>query len=430
MKMDYIKLINDPIEYTQTASGIRLRPWQREPIARILDSIQKTLGDTIIIVFPRQSGKDELLIHLIVYLMDMFSHLPVGIVEANPTYNLQTTNVIQRFERALNRNKLTCSRWTKRGQFMRMLDQAKVTFLSGDRASNVVGATASLLLIVNEAQDIQPADYYKKFVPMTASTNATRVLAGTVWSSSSLLAEEMRVARQMQEIDGRQRLFMADANVVRAFLPKYGEHVDAEIARNGRDHPLIKTQYFNEEIDAQSVVFTPLRLALIQGDRPAQDEPLEHGMYAFTIDVGGQDEAVMSDPYAAPSNPGRDHTTLSIIEVDNSSVEELEFPTYRVVKRLSWTGESQLTIFAQLKSLAHTWYPQQFVIDATGVGEGLWAMLNGAFPEKVTPVHYTAQVKSKIYYDFLAMINTGRFKDCASAPEVELQYQELPGGSA
>ncbi len=306
---------------------------------------------------------------------------------------------------------------------MRMLNQAKVTFLSGDKTSNVVGATASLLLIVNEAQDIQSADYYKKFVPMTASTNATRVLAGTVWSSSSLLAGEMRVARQMQEKDGRQRLFMADANDVRAFLPKYGEHVDAEIARNGRDHPLIKTQYFNEEIDAQSVVFSPLRLALIQGDQPPQDAPLEGGMYAFTIDVGGQDEAVMSDPYAAPSNAGRDHTTLSIIEVDNSTVEELHFPIYRVVKRLSWVGESQLTIFTHLRSLNSVWHARHFVMDATGVGEGLWAMLNGAFQDKVVPVRYTAQVKSRIYYDFLAMINTGRFKDCAPSPQVEAQYR-------
>ena len=306
---------------------------------------------------------------------------------------------------------------------MRMLDLAKVTFLSGDKASNVVGSTASLLLIVNEAQDIQPADYHKKFVPMTASTNATRVLAGTMWSSASLLSEEMRAAKQMEETDGRKRIFMVDANDVRKVLPKYGEHVDAEIARNGRDHPLIKTQYFNEEIDSNSTVFTPLRLALIRGDKPPQDEPSEHGMYGFSIDVGGQDEAIMSDPYAAPSNPGRDHTTLSIIEVDNSTLETLNLYTYRVVKRLAWVGENHLTVLNHIRALKDVWRPDHVVIDATGVGEGLWAMLQGIFRVEVTPIRYTAQVKSKLYYDFLAMINTGRFKDCAPNPQVLLQYQ-------
>jgi hypothetical protein len=51
----------------------------------------------------------------------------------------------------------------------------------------VVGATGSLLLIVNEAQDIQSSDYSKKFVPMTASTNATRVFWGTAISLITFL---------------------------------------------------------------------------------------------------------------------------------------------------------------------------------------------------------------------------------------------------
>jgi len=162
---------------------------------------------------------------------------------------------------------------------------------------------------------------------------------------------------------------------------------------------------------------------LIQGDRPPQDTPVEHGMYAFTIDVGGQDEAVMSDPYAAPTNPGRDHTTLSIIEVDNSTLPDMHLQTYRVVKRLSWAGENHMTVLNHLKALGNVWHPAHVVIDATGVGEGLWAMLEGNFPGKVTPIRYTAQVKSKIYYDFLAMINTGRFKDCDPNSKVEAQYR-------
>ena len=71
-------LFTDPIKYTRTTSGIRLRPWQREPFPVILDSIHQQRGDTILIVFPRQSGKNEFLIHLKIFLLDLYASLPVG----------------------------------------------------------------------------------------------------------------------------------------------------------------------------------------------------------------------------------------------------------------------------------------------------------------------------------------------------------------
>jgi hypothetical protein len=61
-------------------------------------------------------------------------------------------------------------------------------------------------------------------------------------------------------------------------------------------------------------------------------------------------------------------------------------------------------------------------MDATGVGEGLWAMLDRAFPTKVIPVKFTQQVKSELGYGFLAIINTGRFRDCVPTSETDRQY--------
>jgi hypothetical protein len=107
----------------------------------------------------------------------------------------------------------------------------------------------------------------------------------------------------------------------------------------------------------------------------------------------------------------RDATTLSIVEIDLSSLETLQAPTYRAVYLRQWTGQNHLTVFGQLKVLAEVWRPQRIVIDATGVGEGLWAMLDKAFPGKVTPVKFTQSVKSELGYGFLAIINTGRFRD-------------------
>jgi hypothetical protein len=67
-------------------------------------------------------------------------------------------------------------------------------------------------------------------------------------------------------------------------------------------------------------------------------------------------------------------------------------------------------VFGKLKALAETWRPQHIVIDATGVGEGLWAMLDKAFRTRVIPVKFTQQEKSEIGWRFLSIIETGRFR--------------------
>ena len=139
------------------------------------------------------------------------------------------------------------------------------------------------------------------------------------------------------------------------------------------------------------------------------------------------------------SNPGRDSTTLTIVGVDLSSLSTLQRPTYRVLARQAWTGENHLAVFGKLKNLAAGWRPGHIVIDATGVGEGLWAMLDRAFPARLIPVKFTRQEKSELGWRFLSIIETGRFVDPLTAAGkdhlsdvVRLQYSRciceiLPG---
>jgi len=89
-------------------------------------------------------------------------------------------------------------------------------------------------------------------------------------------------------------------------------------------------------------------------------------------------------------------------------------------------------VFGQLKALAENWRPGHIVVDATGVGEGLWALLDRQFSGRVTPVKYSTVVKSDIGYRFIAIIESGRFRDAAPDPRVEAQYRAcqaeiLPG---
>jgi hypothetical protein len=61
-------------------------------------------------------------------------------------------------------------------------------------------------------------------------------------------------------------------------------------------------------------------------------------------------------------------------------------------------------------------------------------MLDRAFPARVLPVKFTGQEKSEIGWGFLAIVETGRFRDCAPNDIVRLQYDKcrseiLPGPS-
>ncbi len=408
--------------FTARGGGMKLRPYQIEPAKAVLRSIREHMGLTIILIISRQGGKDEGIAHLVTYILALYAHRELGIVYVNPTYKPQTIRSIMRVERRLDGNLLTKPFWKKRSDFMRTLGKAWVSFLSGDKKANVVGDTASALLIINEAQDISPMKYDKDFEPMVASTNATRLIVGTEWTSDTLLAREHDAALQAQAQDGIRRVFVYNADHVRQIVPAYGAFVDAVVKKLGRQHPLVRTQYFCERIDAVAGMFPARRLALMIGDQEAQDQPALGHVYGFLIDVAGQDEAMLE--LEGMSNPGRDKTTLDIIDIDLSELERLQAPIYRTAKRLEWHGDNHVTIFGAICALADAWNPLYIVEDATGAGEGLWGMLARKYPNKIIPFKFTAQSKSELGYGFIAVIESGRFRDCVRTEDVREQYEK------
>jgi hypothetical protein len=297
----------------------------------------------------------------------------------------------------------------------------------------VVGATASTLLECDEAQDVLISKWDKEIAPMAASTNATRVFWGTAWTSQTLLAREKRAALEAEKQDGIRRVFEIDSNVVRKEVPSYGAFVDAEIAKHGRNHPFVRTQYFSEEIDEQTGMFTADRLALMQGVHEPYFYPRREAVYAFTIDVGGEDFALEELPLFAEIglDAGRDSTALTIFEVDPQASEAgLELgPAFLVVYRRLWTGISQVKLFRQLSALVNLWDPRRIVVDATGVGEGLASFLANSFGKHVIPFKFTQSSKSNLGWKFIAGIESGRYKEYAAPspkdPLKDLAYEEI-----
>ena len=259
--------------------------------------------------------------------------------------------------------------------------------------------------MVDEAQDVRPDKYDKDIAPMAASTNATRVFWGTAWTAQTLLARELRAAREAERIDGRRRAWVVDADQVAAEVPAYGAFVAAQVARLGRMHPLVRTQFYSEEIEAGGGMFPPERRERMRGSHAPLDGPRPGMAYAFLLDVAGADEVAGADsldPETAlqAGAARRDATALTVVEVDPRDLAGGRGPVYRAVARRMWVGTRHVELYDELVALAGRWQARHLVVDATGVGAGLASFLGRALPGRVIPFTFTAASKSKLGWDF------------------------------
>ncbi|HLE51781.1 MAG TPA: hypothetical protein VI755_06940, partial [Anaerolineales bacterium] len=364
----FVEIVRDGALFAECTSGLRLRKYQIDVARAIIESVIFERGLTFVVIFPRQSGKNELQAQIETYLLTVLSQLDTEMVKASPTWKPQTINAMRRLERVLARNLITRNRWVKESGYIYRFDSARIFFLSGGDTANVVGATANTLLECDEAQDISVSKWDKDFAPMAASTNATRVFWGTAWTSRTLLARELRAAKEAQGRDGIRRVFHIDASHVAKEVPAYGKFVAEQVQKLGMNHPLIQTQYYSKEIDAEGGMFPDYRQRLMKGYHSFQDAPSPGCVYAIAIDVAGEDEGRMTeDGSQTLANQGRDSTALTIFEVDLSTVSDplIRAPVYKVVSRMVWTGKKHTTLYSVLRSLIDLWSPRYVVVDST-----------------------------------------------------------------
>lgn len=409
-------IIQNPVRFSAQAGRVPLRAYQIPPIQAITESVRNKKGMTFVVIFPRQSGKNETQLSLYSYLLTLFQRAGGDIVHIEPTYKPQTQTAMARLELRLQANALTRGRWKKRFGYVYQIGLARIVHLSGDEAANVVGGTAGLLLSCNEAQDISPAKFDKDFLPMAASTNATRVFWGTRWTSDTLLERELKQAQEAEASDGIKCVFFITADDVGKAHPPYAAFVADQVAKRGRNHPLIKTQFFCELIDAEAGMFPPARIALMMGSHPAQHTPTPGRITVMLVDVAGQDE--MSIDPTQLDNPARDALTVTICEVDLSTIEILQKPTYHTLCRFQWFGTRHTAAFGKISALQDLWRCLHIIIDSSGIGEGLYSMLQNKYGEaQVIGVKFTEQVKSVLGYGIIAIVETGRLREYAPLDE-------------
>ena len=400
---------------------IKLRPYQQEVAAAVLESVQKREGQTLSVEIARQGGKNELSAMLELTLLTMYLGRGGTLIKASPTFKPQTVISMQRLKERLDDYGFA-GIWRSEMGYIVSLGAARAVFLSADGSSNVVGHTADILLEMDEAQDIEKEKYTKEFRPMGAATNCTNVLYGTTWDDTTLLEEVKQTNLELERKDGLRRHFRYDWQEVARYNPDYREYVLKERERLGENHPLFRTQYALLPVQGGGRLLGPLQLAQLRGRHPRSHQPRSGGFYIAGIDLAGEET---SDRLAG--HPGRDATAIAIAEVsaqrddtsgdggghslpNTTGVWGLA-PSLNVVELYTWTGRKHHELYPQMVDiLKNVWSCRRIVVDATGMGEPVTSFLAKALGSKVRPFKFSQQSKSELGFNLLAAINSGRLK--------------------
>ena len=411
--------------------------WYQELIGdAILNSIRGGHGCTFTIMLARQMGKNQLSAVLEAYLLCMWEQ--GTIVKAAPTYKPQVINSKQRLLHMLDVPGLSSRLWKSYGYMIGMAPDGtspdeqsgpRALFFSAGPESHIVGATASLLLEIDEAQDVLPEKFDTDLKPMASTTNATTVLYGTAWSDATLLAQMSAHNQELERQDGIRRHFAFDWTTLAQINQHYRRFVEGEMQRLGEDHVSIRTQYRLLPISGTGYLLNDLQRLLIKGTHSWLDEPDEDedGYYVAGMDIGGEDERSQPGDEQQTASGKRDSTIITIGRV---SYNELDLPGIEIVHQYWFTGMRHLDQYAATCEIMQRWNIQKLVIDKTGLGEGLASLLTEKFgEERVNGFRFTRPSKSALTFHFLGMINSGRMKlyavDQAPRPLYEECWHQL-----
>ncbi|MBI4338790.1 MAG: hypothetical protein HY680_02415 [Chloroflexi bacterium] len=401
-----------------------LRPYQLAIGRAVLDSVLHRRGLTFTVEIARQGGKNELSAQLEVLLLTLFMAQGGNLVKGAPTYVPQLLHSILRLKDRLGEAGYG-GLWSKEALNIFRLGKARQVFLSAQPSARVVGATAHILLEIDEAQEVEKAKFYKEFRPMGASTNVTTLLYGTPWDGDSLLEEAKAHNLDLERRDGVKRHFQYDWQEVARHNPLYGAYVEGERERLGESHPLFRSQYLLLPVHTDGGLLSGSQRAQLQGDHPRQHAPSPGAAYVAALDVaGGVNDGSLSR--AEASAPGRDSTVLTLGELDFAHGDPTTGePQVRIVEHRWWTGVALASLHPQLVDLlGRVWRPRRVAVDATGLGQGTASFLERALGSGVVePFTFTAGSKSRLGYDLLAAVNSGRLK--LYAPDGSQEFGEF-----
>ena len=408
--------LSDPVIRALMRNGCALRTYQSEALRTIYKGALRREGERFAVTFPRQSGKNETQAQLESAVMAAGLRHGGTIVKILPTEKNQGMVSRDRLETVLRGNLTETAGTIRSAKTQTSYGNTRVRYLSASPNSAIVGATADLLLEVDEAQLVPPEKFDRDAAPMAASVNAARVFWGTAWDDRTLLSRESRLALNEEEEKGEKQLFLTDASAVGREVPAYADFVRRQIASLGRDHPTVRTQLFCEEISDLTGMFTPERCKRMRGTHAPLSGPEKDRCYVFLVDIAGSDELNTKARQTSGFDDRRDATAVTICDVSlpkDAAGHEIweKGAVWKVAARRFYRNLPADLLEAELVREIEAWGPARIALDHTGLGCMLSDFLSRKYPHLCRTYDITASVKSEMAWGFISMVNAGRWQE-------------------
>lgn len=412
--------IDDPAYEAEVVSERPLRGKQIEVINRIEQHVAAHNGGVMTVKMSRQTGKNELSAILQRrHLLMRQNHTSYQCwIRTAPTHKPQIVNSKKRLREVMNVGDKNVIRYPlfanrkliKEEGYIWRVGNAAIEFLSSGPQSNVVGATASTCLDMDEAHKVDKDKFDEDFMPFTANTNAATLLFGVGGNGLDTLQHYIDLNEEM----GREDLNICiPCTYWMEIHEPYRQHVEGRIQALGIDHPIIRTQYFLESIAAMGRFMNQRQLDnLFSGTHYRHATPHHASRYEMLVDIAAANEEYNpDDTIKGIEEVQTDSTAIIIYEVtDEVGVNGL-FPVI-LIRNIIWlTGTSLGTDEGMIQEAIETWRPGKVTIDAIGVGRQIAESMEKKYGPTMVNA-YTANTESVAAdcYDLLARLNYATVK--------------------
>ena len=426
LKPVFLLCASDPQYESDHVSKRALRGVQAEIIKRVEQFVGAHEGGVMTILSSRQTGKNETAAvlqrrHL---WRNQNSPYKSSWIRTAPTHEPQIVNSKKRLEELMRIDRKNTihhplffkEKIRKSEGYIWQLGNATVEFMSSGPHSNVVGATASECLDMDEAHKLASmAKFEEDFMPFTASTNAATLL----WGVASDGMDPVEWYRKHNKENGNDHLNLYyPCGIWEEALPAYREHLQRRVQALGWEHPIIKTQYRLIPVSQEGTFINATQArSLFESEHDRELGPRPGATYEILIDLAAGNENfnpdASFDAYDTDANDttATDSTVLWVYKVTDEICGNNIYPVLHIVNCYWWTGVPLPKQEEEVKSLIKYWRAQKITVDGVGVGRQLAESLEQCFGTfMINKYIATSTTISEDCFDLLARLNYSAVK--------------------
>lgn len=433
-----IQALIDPEWEARVIHKLPLRGRQVEVIQRVEAHVRAHNGGVMTVKLPRQTGKNQVsaILQRRHLMHRRFSPSYQCWIRTAPTHKPQIVNSKKRLREVLavgDKNLIKYplmknEKLIKEEGYIWRVGNAAIEFLSSGPEANVVGATASTALDMDEAHKVDKDKFDEDFMPFTANTNAATIL----WGVGGNGLDTLQHYSDLNKASGNEHLNICiPCDYWMETHEPYRKHVESRVNALGWDHPIIRTQYKLESIAALGSFLNQMHInTLFSGTHERHRSPRDGVHYEMLVDIAaGNEEFNPDDILQGVEDVATDSSAIWIYEVTNLVASNGLFPIILIRDVIWLTGNSLASTEAIIKSTIESWNIQKATIDSVGVGRQIGESIKKLFGENVVNAYVASDTTvSEDCYGLLARLNSASVFMFANDNSKEFEEIERQAG--